>query len=105
MCVSVVQSLHDERKILMKMSSNEAPSPAPERQGFRTLPLSARVWPWTSAPSTDKPLSRDVPLAQTLALNLALTPLLGLGRSSQHQEKQDLEEADIQKLTPYRHRP
>lgn len=44
-----MQGLYDERKILMKMSSNEPPAPQHRQAPLQDTPVLSRLWAWTSA--------------------------------------------------------
>lgn len=76
MCVSVVQSLYDERKILMKMSSDEPSFLSPRKAGLQDTPslIQGLALDLSSGPQVN--FSPTSFLAETLALDLALAPLL-----------------------------
>ena len=76
MCVSVVHRLHDERKILMKMSSNEPSLLSPRQPVLQDTPSFSQLGLRPQLLSTGKPFSQEVPLAQSLALDLALAHFL-----------------------------
>lgn len=71
----------------MKMSSNEPSLLSPRQPVLQDTPSFSQLGPRPRLSSTGKPFSQEVPLAQSLALDLALAPPPSLGSSIQHQRK------------------